>query len=343
MCKKKNRPKHYIFQYKSVLIWYTLSNRTLKMNSILHCIYKSAFPSTRCMKFQINTERFETSSRGINHTEGGWPKDVNPQEVEHVTRYRKKVEKDEVYINAIQQLGTVSHFDAINALKLARNYTIHVQYHWNKIIKFEKILKQNNKIIQLIYNDLLQLTDLHDVKIIMIECINKIVELQVYLSVWLKCYYAFFLVCCGCDTSYIVSVHIQCQASIYTLSLCHGHSWRVRLAKQETLTPPGHLVSPLVCRGPWMSTLVLYCWCHSDSASVLLYFTLKHWLHDVFIIWVCKCIWSKLIHMFDLQKCLMFTGYGAHNQTEQCHRHIRGIFWGCRGGFCWRGTISKDH
>ena len=73
---------------------------------------------------------------------------------------------------------------------------------------------------------------------------------------------------------YIVSVHIQCQASIYTLSLCRGHSWRVRLAKQETMTAPGHLVSPLVCRGPWMSTVVLYCWCHSDSASVLLYFTL---------------------------------------------------------------------
>ena len=92
-------------------------------------------------------------------------------------------------------------------------------------------------------------------------------------GVRLKCYYAFFLVCCGCDTFYIASVHIQCQASIYTLSLCRGHSWRVRLAKQETLTPPGHLVSPLVYRGPWMSTVVLYCWCHSDSASVLLYFT----------------------------------------------------------------------
>ena len=67
-----------------------------------------------------------------------------------------------------------------------------------------------------------------------------------------------FLVCYGCCISFIVSVHIQCQASIYTLWLCHGHSWRVRLAKQEAPTPPGHLVSPLVCRGPWMSTVVLY-------------------------------------------------------------------------------------
>ena len=98
-----------------------------------------------------------------------------------------------------------------------------------------------------------------------------------------KCYYAFFLVCCGCDTSYIVLVYIQCQASICTLSLCRGHSWRVRLAKQETLTLPGHLVSPLVCRGPWMSTVVPYCWCHSDSASVLLYFTLRYKCIHVYI------------------------------------------------------------
>ena len=55
----------------------------------------------------------------------------------------------------------------------------------------------------------------------------------------------------------------------------HLYQW-VRLAKQETLTPPGHLACPLVCRGPWMSTVMLYCWCHSDSASVLLYFTFCH-------------------------------------------------------------------
>ena len=43
--------------------------------------------------------------------------------------------------------------------------------------------------------------------------------------------------------------------------------------------------SPLVCRGPWMSTVVLYCWCHSDDASVLLYFTLLFESEDSFTNW----------------------------------------------------------
>ena len=40
------------------------------------------------------------------------------------------------------------------------------------------------------------------------------------------------------------------------------------------LTPPGHLVSPLVCRGPWMSTVVLYCWCH--RVTVHQFFCILH-------------------------------------------------------------------
>ncbi|XP_069511224.1 dynein axonemal intermediate chain 2 isoform X2 [Ambystoma mexicanum] len=56
---------------------------------------------------EVNTERFEMETRGINHVEGGWPKDVSPQEVEQTIRYRKKVEKDENYLNAVLQLGSV--------------------------------------------------------------------------------------------------------------------------------------------------------------------------------------------------------------------------------------------
>ena len=82
--------------------------------------------------------------------------------------------------------------------------------------------------------------------------------------------------CCGCDTFYIVSVHIQCQTSMYTLSLCRGHSWRVRLAKKEMLTPPVHLVSPLVFR-------VRKCppWCSISGATVTVhqFFCFLHICH----------------------------------------------------------------
>uniref|UniRef100_A0A4W5QMM0 Dynein, axonemal, intermediate chain 2b n=1 Tax=Hucho hucho TaxID=62062 RepID=A0A4W5QMM0_9TELE len=55
---------------------------------------------------EVNTERFESDTRGINHVEGGWPKDVNPQEMEQTIRFRKKVEKDEHYSSTIMQLGS---------------------------------------------------------------------------------------------------------------------------------------------------------------------------------------------------------------------------------------------
>jgi dynein intermediate chain 2 len=56
----------------------------------------------------VNTIRFETENRSINHVEGGWPKDVNPNEPEQTMRYRKKVEKDEAYMNTIIGLGNVT-------------------------------------------------------------------------------------------------------------------------------------------------------------------------------------------------------------------------------------------
>ncbi|XP_047239768.1 dynein axonemal intermediate chain 2 isoform X5 [Girardinichthys multiradiatus] len=56
---------------------------------------------------QVNTERFESNSCGMNHVEGGWPKDINPKDVEQTIRFRKKVEKEENYINCLQHLGSV--------------------------------------------------------------------------------------------------------------------------------------------------------------------------------------------------------------------------------------------
>lgn len=57
--------------------------------------------------FQVNTVRFETENRGINHVEGGWPKDVNPLEPDQTSRFRKKTEKEDGYGRAILLLGQV--------------------------------------------------------------------------------------------------------------------------------------------------------------------------------------------------------------------------------------------
>ena len=54
---------------------------------------------------ECNTVSHDMETHGINHTEGGWPKDVNPQEIEQVIRYRKKVEKDELYVNTLMELS----------------------------------------------------------------------------------------------------------------------------------------------------------------------------------------------------------------------------------------------
>ena len=65
-----------------------------------------------------------TENRGMNHVEGGWPKDVNIQEVEQTIRYRKKVEKDEVYISMIQRLaGNMEHaIRQNNAIDIFQEY-----------------------------------------------------------------------------------------------------------------------------------------------------------------------------------------------------------------------------
>lgn len=44
----------------------------------------------------------------MNHIEGGWPKDINPSDVEQTVRFKKKIEKDDMYIHSVRQLSHVS-------------------------------------------------------------------------------------------------------------------------------------------------------------------------------------------------------------------------------------------
>ncbi len=58
----------------------------------------------------MNTVRFETEHRGINHVEGGWPRDVNSLEPDQTSRFRKKTEKEDGYSRAMLSLGQVDFF-----------------------------------------------------------------------------------------------------------------------------------------------------------------------------------------------------------------------------------------
>lgn len=66
--------------------------------------------------------RAEYTSSGVNHVEGGWPKDINTNDPEATQRYRRKIEKDDAYIHAVMHLGHVSIVLDIKTCAWSNNY-----------------------------------------------------------------------------------------------------------------------------------------------------------------------------------------------------------------------------
>lgn len=65
--------------------------------------------SDTCLpSMQAVTTKVFYENRGMNHTEGGWPKDINPADIEQTVRFRKKIEKDDMYVHSVHQLSHVS-------------------------------------------------------------------------------------------------------------------------------------------------------------------------------------------------------------------------------------------
>ena len=79
---------------------------------------------------------------------------------------------------------------------------------------------------------------------------------------------------------YSVSPHPVSSLNIYICTFVVSRAFMAGAASVardvDSSRAPG-LTSGL--QGPWTSTVVLYCWCHSDSASVFLYFTSLYQYH----------------------------------------------------------------
>ncbi|CAK9823903.1 Dynein axonemal intermediate chain 2 [Anthophora retusa] len=53
---------------------------------------------------EVNTNTATFKDTGMYHSEGGWPKDLNIKDTEQTVRYKRKIEKDELYIHRMLQL-----------------------------------------------------------------------------------------------------------------------------------------------------------------------------------------------------------------------------------------------
>lgn len=73
---------------------------------------------------EANTERFSAQSHGMQHKEGGWPKDIDPNEIDQRNMYQRKVERDDAYIASVQQLAGATEpvMRQNNALDIYEDY-----------------------------------------------------------------------------------------------------------------------------------------------------------------------------------------------------------------------------
>jgi dynein intermediate chain 2 len=56
---------------------------------------------------EINTDRITTGNSGCGHIEGGWPENVDVEEANDTTRFRKKMEKGDEFKQSVKHLGPI--------------------------------------------------------------------------------------------------------------------------------------------------------------------------------------------------------------------------------------------
>lgn len=71
-----------------------------------------------------NTKRVELNEQGINHTEGGWPRDVHLYNEEHLARHRRRIQHEDNYVHTV--LNLYPHFEHFitqnNAIEMYQTY-----------------------------------------------------------------------------------------------------------------------------------------------------------------------------------------------------------------------------
>ena len=66
---------------------------------------KSADNTREQNENSCQTRIIAASDVGVHHTEGGWPKEINLNELSQVNRFRTKIEKEELFTDQVYELA----------------------------------------------------------------------------------------------------------------------------------------------------------------------------------------------------------------------------------------------
>ncbi|XP_050346467.1 dynein intermediate chain 3, ciliary-like [Nymphalis io] len=107
-----------------------------KLEQKLYCLRNPANNKsqtvTKFSEHYVNTPKIIFRDQGVNHIEGGWPKDIHFCDEEATSRYRRRFERDDSYVNAI--------FNSYDGLKylIEQNNTIEMYNIYFKEFNSEK-------------------------------------------------------------------------------------------------------------------------------------------------------------------------------------------------------------
>ncbi|KOB52197.1 Uncharacterized protein OBRU01_26355 [Operophtera brumata] len=87
-------------------------------------VHQQSQASTLQSEHYINTKQVLYQERAINHTEGGWPKDIPFYDEELTAKLRKRVERDDAYIDAVinSYPNFIHYMDQNNATEMYEMY-----------------------------------------------------------------------------------------------------------------------------------------------------------------------------------------------------------------------------
>lgn len=93
-----------------------------------YCLRNPVHREVQATKYQseheANTNQVILHNTGINHTEGGWPKDVHLNNEEHILRHRRRICHEEGYIHSVKSVAPVMehYIDQNNAIEMYQTY-----------------------------------------------------------------------------------------------------------------------------------------------------------------------------------------------------------------------------